>query len=151
MRRRTFLTATAGAAALGSSSVRRALAATEKVPPLMFDSTASLLNAERQPLTDDSLVAVWAEDTAFNVDEDGDGNAVEYPSSVRVPLMASDGGIVGFGAPVGQDDTNFNRGNEEFVLNVLDVEVGGGTILFDEGHDQFYNTGKFEAFIGYAE
>ena len=151
MRRRTFLTATAGAAALGSSSVRRALAATEKVPPLMFDSTASLLNAERQPLTDDSLVAVWAEDTAFNVDEDGDGNAVEYPSSVRIPLVASDGGIVGFGALIGRDDTNFNRGNEEFVLNVLDVEVGGGTILFDEGHGQFYDTGKFEAFIGYAE
>jgi endonuclease YncB( thermonuclease family) len=117
----------------------------------MFDSTASLLNAERQPLTDDSLVAVWAEDTAFNVDEDGDGNAVEYPSSVRVPLVASDGGIVGFGAPIGRDDTNFNRGNEEFVLNVLDVEVGGGTILFDEGHGQFYDTGKFKAFIRYAE
>ena len=117
----------------------------------MFDSTASLLNAERQPLTDDSLVAVWAEDTAFNVDEDGDGNAIEYPSSVRIPLVASDGGIVGFGAPIAQDDTNFNRGNEEFVLNVLNVEVGGGTVLFDEGHGQFYDTGTFEAFIGYAE
>ena len=158
MQRRTFLTVggTLGTAALGvattSNGIQRALAAPDSFPSLMFDSTASLLDADGQPLTDDSLVAVWAEDTAYNVDEDGDGNAVPYPEDIPIPLVASDARTVGFGAPIAQDDTNFERGNEEFVLNVLDAEVGGsGTVLFDEGHGQFYDTGEFDAFIDYAE
>jgi endonuclease YncB( thermonuclease family) len=117
----------------------------------VFDSTASLLDADQEPLTDESLIAVWAEDTAFNVNEDGDSNAVSYPENTPIPLVASDTRTVGFGAPIAQDDTNFTRGNEEFVLNVLDAEVGSGTVLFDEGHSQFYDTGKFDAFIDYAE
>ncbi|MFP9190685.1 thermonuclease family protein [Natrialbaceae archaeon A-CW1-1] len=44
------------------------------VPELEFFSTASLLAADRTPLTDDSLVAVWAEPTAENEDaSDGAG------------------------------------------------------------------------------
>ncbi len=154
MRRRTFLTTgvALGAATLGPTTVQRALGAPDRIQQLVFDSTASLLDVGQRPLTDDSLVAVWAEQTAFNVDEDGDGNAVNYPDSVRIPLVASDGGIVGFGAPIVQDNTRFARdGNEEFVLNILDAEVGSGTILFDEGHGQFYDTSMFDAFIDYAE
>lgn len=154
MRRRTFLTTgvALGAATLGPTTVQRVLGASDRIQQLVFDSTASLLDADQQPLTDDSLVAVWTEQTAFNVDEDGDGNAVNYPDSARIPLVASDDGIVAFGAPIVQDNTRFARdGNEEFVLNVLDAEVGGGTVLFDEGHGQFYDTRKFDAFIDYAE
>jgi endonuclease YncB( thermonuclease family) len=170
MRRRSFLTIGTWLGAIGLESLRipRASGATTRIGQLVFDSTASLVDVQQRPLTDDSIVAVWAENTAFNVDEDGDGNAVNYPDSVRIPLVASDAGIIGFGAPIVQDDTRFARnGNEEFVLNILDSEVGGGldsevdgdldsevdggTVLFDEEHGQYYDTSMFEAFIGYAE
>lgn len=157
MRRRTFLSATATAlgasvtgATLSGVGVRQALAAPDTIQPLMFDSTASLLDASGNPLTDDALVAVWAEGTAYNADEDGDGDAVPYPTGTDIPLVASDGGVVGFGAPIGQDDTDFTYGNEEFLLNVLDAEAGGGTILFDEGHGQFYDADTFSAVLDYA-
>jgi endonuclease YncB( thermonuclease family) len=158
VQRRTFLTVggTLGAVALGigttSNGIQRARAAPDSFPSVTFDSTASLLDADGQPLTDDSLIAVWAEDTAYNVDEDGDGNAVSYPDDTPIPLVASESSVVGFGAPIAQDDTNFQQGNEEVVLNVFDAEVGGsGTVAFDEGHGQFYDTEEFGAFIDYAE
>ena len=72
MRRRLFLKATAAGALLGGVGVSgsgSALAATAEIEPLAFDSTASQLNAKREPLTDDSLVAVWASETAINVDD----------------------------------------------------------------------------------
>jgi endonuclease YncB( thermonuclease family) len=130
---------------------KRALAASGSIRTLAFDSTASLLAPDRTPLTDESVIAVWAEQTARTVDEDGDGNAVIYPDSVQIPLVASDGTAVGFGAPIVQDETDFTRGNEECVLNILDREVGSGTVLWDEGHGQYYDLGKFEAFAGYAK
>ena len=154
MQRRTLLRtgATLGAALTAApASVRRASGQSDRFPSLVFDSTASLLDADRRPLTDESLIAVWAEDTAYNGDEDGDGDAVSYPDGTRIPLVASDSSVVGFGAPIVQDDTDFPRGNEEFVLNVLDSEVGGGTVLFDEGHGQFYDAAAFGAFVDYAE
>ncbi|MWG35644.1 DUF4350 domain-containing protein [Halomarina oriensis] len=157
MRRRTFLTAlgATGAATLGATTVPTAFAqSADVIQPLMFDSTASILDADGEPLTDDSVVAMWAEPTAFNVNEDGNANDgfVEYPDGTPIPLVTSAGGVVGFGAPIGQNDTNFNYGNEEFLLNVLDAETGGsGTIAFDFGHDQFYGPWRFEAFLGYAE
>jgi endonuclease YncB( thermonuclease family) len=129
---------------------RFAFAASGSIRSLAFDSTASLLAADHTPLTDESVIAVWAEQTARTVDEDGDGDAVIYPDSVRIPLVASDGTAVGFGAPIVQDETDFTQGNEEFVLNILDRDVGSGTVLWDEGHSQYYDLGKFEAFADYA-
>jgi endonuclease YncB( thermonuclease family) len=155
MHRRTFLTAlgATGVAALARAQPTSAqsLSASETIRPLVFDSTASLLDATGAPLTDDSLVAVWAEPTAYNGDEDGNDDAVSYPDETTLPLVTSDDGVVGFGAPIGQDDTDFNYGNEEFLLNILDAETDGPTIVFDEGHGQFYDTDSFSAFIGYAE
>jgi endonuclease YncB( thermonuclease family) len=155
MHRRTFLTALGATGATAVADIRptsaQSVAASETIRPLVFDSTASLLNATGTPLTDDSLVAVWAESTAYNSDEDRNSDAVPYPDGTPIPLVTSDDGVVGFGAPIGQDDTNFNYGNEEFLLNILDAEADSSTVIFDEGHGQFYDTNSFSAFISYAE
>ncbi|MFC5366081.1 DUF4350 domain-containing protein [Salinirubrum litoreum] len=154
MRRRTLLKSVAGvplAGGLAASATRRIVSAAERIPALAFDSTASLLAADLTPLTDDSVAVVWAEPTAFVVDEDGDGDAVPYPDGTDIPLVAQDGNVVGFGAPIVQNDTDFERGNEEFVLNVLDATAGSGTVLWDESHFQFYDLDAHTAFEGYAE
>lgn len=148
MQRRSFLSGVAGVGAasglgvLGTDAVR-ARAAT--IDPLAFDSTASLLDAEQDPLTDASLVPIWAESTASNTDTDGNDDAVTYPDDTQVPLVAVDdrsaggaGAVVGIGCPLVPNDTNFEWGNEEFLLNLLDAVVGGGTVLWDAGHGQFY-------------
>ena len=154
MHRRTVLAAlgSTGVVALAGTPLTSAQSSTasETIRPLAFDSTASLLDTTGTPLTDDSLVAVQAEPTAYNGDEDGNGDAVSYPDETPIPLVASDDGIVGIGAPIGQDDSDFNYGNEEFLLNILDAEAGGPAIVFDEGHGQFYDTDSFSAFIGYV-
>lgn len=145
MQRRDFLSGVAGAGVasglgvLGTDQVR-ARAAT--IDPLAFDSTASLLNADGEPLTDDAVVPVWAASTATNTDSDGNGDATSYPSDVDVPLVAVDdsgaGAVVGLGCPLVPNDTDFAVGNEEFLLNVFDETVGSGTVLWDDGHGQFY-------------
>ncbi|AHG01922.1 hypothetical protein HALLA_01095 (plasmid) [Halostagnicola larsenii XH-48] len=117
----------------------------------MFDSTASILNSESEPLTDDSLIAVWADPTAYNGDEDGNDDAVSYPEDTSIPLVVSSDNAVAFGAPIVQNDTDFNYGNEEFLLNVFDEEIDGESVVFDEGHGQFYDTDEFSTFIDYAE
>jgi len=140
----------------------RARAAT--IDPLAFDSTASLLNADGEPLTDASLVPVWAASTASNTDSDGNGDAVSYPDDVDVPLVAVDesgsGAVVGIGCPLVPNDTDFKSGNEEFLLNAMDALVGSGTVLWDDGHGQFYqldssgnggNGPGFKQFEAYAE
>jgi len=79
MRRRGFLASLSGTAgALGLSGVLstdRARAASGTVDFLEFDSTASVLDANRDLLTDDALIAVRAESSAFNVDDDSNGDA----------------------------------------------------------------------------
>ncbi len=154
MRRRALLKTAAAGALLGSvgvSTSTSALAATGTIDSLVFDSTASQLNADGEPLTDDSLVAVWAAETATNVDEDGNGDAVVYPDDGDIPLVSSDGGVVGFGAPIVDNGSAFGFGNEEFVLNVLDAEADGSAVAFDDGHGQFYDSGSFSQFSSYAE
>ncbi|WP_323675208.1 DUF4350 domain-containing protein [Halorubellus sp. PRR65] len=167
MQRRNFLSGVAGAGVASGLGVlgtdqARALAAT--VDPLAFDSTASLLNADGEPLTDASLVPVWAEPTASNADSDGNGDATTYPEGTDVPLVAVDassaGTVVGLGCPFVPNDTDFGAGNEEFLLNALDETVGSGTVLWDDGHGQFYqldssgnggNGPGFAQFEAYAE
>lgn len=161
MQRRTFLQTTTAAVAgsvLAGRGVERALAQSE-IAELAFDSTSSLLNAEEEPLTDDSLVAVWAASTATNVDSDGNDDAVGYGDDQAIPLVGVDGSVVGFGAMMVTDDTDFRFGNEEFLLNVWDAKVGSGTVLWDESHGQYYtldgaNAGGspgFTTFESYAE
>ncbi len=157
MRRRNFL-ATLVTAAAGTSVATRRSAATSspfqpssRIDDIGFYSTASLLAADGTPLTAGGTVAVWAEPTAYNVDEDGDGDAVDYPDDVEIPLVAVDGDVVGYGAPLANDDANFDLGNEEFVLNLWDEHVDGDRVVWDEGHDQFYDLSAYDVFTEYAE
>jgi len=123
----------------------------DPVDELVFDSTASLLDANREPLTDDSLVAVYAEPTAGNQDADGNDDAVSYPDDVDIPLVAVDGSVAGLGAPFVDEGFDTTADNEEFLLNLYDRLVGGGTVLWDEGHSQFYDLASFPEFEAYAE
>jgi endonuclease YncB( thermonuclease family) len=163
VQRRNFLSGLAGAgvaSGLGVLGTSTAVARGATVEPLAFDSTGSLLNANGEPLTDDSLVPVWAESVATNVDEDGDGNATTYPDGTDIPLVAVDdsasGAIVGIGCPFVSNDADFSKGNEEFLCNLLDDVVGSGTVRWDEGHDQYYTLDTsgggpgFSKFASYA-
>ncbi len=123
----------------------------DPIDELVFDSTASLLDANREPLTDDSLVAVYAESTASNQDADGAGDAVSYPDDTDIPLVAVDGDVAGIGAPFVAEEFDTTADNEEFLLNLYDELVDGGTVLWDEGHGQFYDLASFEGFEAYAE
>jgi endonuclease YncB( thermonuclease family) len=130
----------------------------ETIDQVLLDSVSSLLDANEETLTDDSLIAIWAESTASNTDEDGDADAVDYPGGTDIPVVAVDNGVVGITGPFVSTDTDFSTyGNEEFLLNVYDDLLGGsGTILHDEGHGQFYTLASnggddFQAFADYVE
>jgi|APHM01.1.fsa_nt_gi hypothetical protein len=129
----------------------------DQVDSVVLDSVSSLLNASGQPLTNDSVIAVSAEPTATNMDADGDGDAVSYPSETDIPVVAVDDTVVGITGPFATTDTDFaNFGNEELLLNIYDNLLGGsGTILHDEGHGQFYTLSEnggddYQAFAQYA-
>jgi endonuclease YncB( thermonuclease family) len=157
VRRRKFLsTVTAALLSTGvarnrdAGMVQRARAAST-VPAIRYASSSSLVDANYDPLTNDTYVAVWAEDTATNVDDDGDGYATNYPDETPIPVVASDGSVVGMGSMLVEDGMNWQRGNEEFLLNVWDTHAGNGTVLWDEGHSQYYTLSKFSTFEAYAE
>jgi len=116
---------------------------------LQFDSTCSLHAPGETQLTDDSVVAVRSEPTARVDDTDDEGPVVTYDGAA--PLVAASGNVVGFGAIMVDGSGNFPADNEEFVLNVWDEFVGSGTVLWDEGHDQFFDTDEVSAFPSYAE
>ncbi|WP_459192479.1 DUF4350 domain-containing protein [Halosimplex sp. J119] len=123
---------------------------TERIDPLVFDSTAGLLGADG-PLADDAVV-VAAESTATSVDEDGNGDAEPYGDGESIPLVAADGGVLAFGVPFGTNDTDFGTyGNEEFLRNALVEFAESGTACWDESHDQFYTLDSFSTFAEYAE
>ncbi|EMA57402.1 nuclease [Halorubrum distributum JCM 13561] len=129
-------------------------APTEFVDQLVFDSTASLL-AEDDGYLPSEAIAVAAESTAQSVDADGNGDATTYPDDEPLPLMAVDQNlpVVAFGFPFAQDDgvTFGEYGNEEVLLNVLDEYADSETVLWDEGHGQFYDLASHSGFEGYAE
>ncbi|OYR84566.1 nuclease, partial [Halorubrum sp. E3] len=89
------------------------------------------------------------------VDADGNGDATTYPDDEPLPLMAVDQNlpVVAFGFPFAQDDgvTFGEYGNEEVLLNVLDEYADSETVLWDEGHGQFYDLASHSGFKGYAE
>ncbi|WP_328517183.1 DUF4350 domain-containing protein [Haladaptatus caseinilyticus] len=155
MRRRTFLSALATATASApitatlSSEVR---AASGQISPVECYSTSSFTDSSGGELTDSSFIAVWAEDTATNNDGDSNGDATLYSSGTSIPTVVSDSNVVAAGSTLVEDGTNWQRGNEEFVLNTWDDELGGsGTVLWDEGHGQYYTLSKFSNFESYAE
>ncbi|MFC6952496.1 DUF4350 domain-containing protein [Halorubellus litoreus] len=116
---------------------------------LRFDSVSSLHAPDGTPLSDDSVVAVRSESTARVEDTDGEGPTVATDG--EIPLVAVSGRVVGFGAIMVDGAPNFDEDNEEFLLNVWDEVVGSGTVLWDEGHDQFFDTEEVEAFPTHAE
>ncbi|EJN58925.1 DUF4350 domain-containing protein [Halogranum rubrum] len=153
MQRRTFIGALAAASATGLSTraAERVTAASGQLDSLAFDSTSSLVDETGGELTDSSVIAVWAEDTATNADSDGAGDATLYGDSVPIPLVASEDGVVGLGSILVEDGMDWQYGSEEFLLNVWDAEVGGGTVLWDESHGQYYTLSTVSEFHTYAE
>jgi endonuclease YncB( thermonuclease family) len=153
MQRRSFLKGTAATLTIGGIASQSAAAATTQIPPLEFYSTASLVDTNYGALTDSSLIAAWAEPTATTNDADGNGDAYLYADDAAIPLAASDGTVTGFGSIMLADsDVNFEYGNEEFVLNIWDDDMGGsGTVYWDESHGQYYTLSKCSSFESYAE
>lgn len=152
MRRRELLKAVpaASVAAVLPWSSRRTSAATSRIRRLVLGGTSSLVAPGDEPLTDDGLVVVRTETTATN-DATDRPPAVSYPEDAAIPVVAADGPAVGFGGLLVDDTTNFEWGNEEFMLNVYDDAVGGsGTVLFDEGHGQFNTLSGFSSFVDHA-
>ena len=155
MQRRQFLASIAAGTAATAIPVSVAEAATavqdsDALDELVFDSTASLL-AEDGYLPREAVVAA-AEDTAESVDEDGDDDATSYPEGEPLPLVAADGNVLAFGFPFAQNDVQFEEyGNEELLLNALDEYADGTTVLWDEGHGQFYDLSSHASFAEYAD
>ncbi|MFB6244060.1 MAG: thermonuclease family protein [Halobaculum sp.] len=154
MLRRNFLKGTAGALGVGALAGQAAAATGEKqIPAVEFYSTSSLLDSSYDALTDDSVVACWAAKTATNEDADGNGDAYIYPDELAIPVAATDWNVTGFGSIlVADSDVTFEYGNEEFLLNVWDSDLGGsGTVLWDESHGQYWTLSKCSSFESYAE
>jgi endonuclease YncB( thermonuclease family) len=166
MRRRTVLravAATTAGAAVGRTDVgpfRTGAAAAgtdcddaDRIRRVEFYSTASQVDPTYGALTDEATVVVAAERTASNDDADGNGDAYSYGDDTPIPLVSRDGGVFGFGAMLVTDDNvKFDYGNEELVLNAWDDAMGGsGTVLYDEGHGQYYTLSEFSEFETYAE
>ncbi len=119
------------------------------VDELEFFSTASLLDADGDVLTDDDLVAVRAEETATNTST-GD-EFVEYPDETPIPLVAVDGGVVGIGSEFAPDASDVDD-NREFLVNVWQDRLGGsGTVLYDESHGQALTLEAFSELEAVAE
>jgi hypothetical protein len=161
IRRRSLLAGSAaalGGSALSGTNTRSALATTQAagtdlgtvddtVEPLEFFFPTPLLNANREPLRDDDLIAVEAEETArlkdakafwstgqYTAKFEEDGYLVNVPDDAPLPLVAVDdqnvaGAVAGLGSLVVPDGASWRRGNDEFVLNLWDELTGraGGT------------------------
>ncbi|NGM71264.1 nuclease [Natronolimnobius sp. AArcel1] len=109
---------------------------TAGISELEFFSTASLLDADGDLLTDESLVAVWAESTAENVDEYGDGHVSYDGVDADIPLVAVDDGVVGVGTDLATDESDVDA-TREFLVNAWEDRIGStGTVRYDESHGQ---------------
>jgi endonuclease YncB( thermonuclease family) len=152
MRRRRFIELLGATSLAGVASADATAASGRTVSTLAFPSAGSLYGADGGPLTDDALVPVWAADSASNADYDGDGDAFVYWDWRQIPLVADDGGVVGFGSMLVHDAAPDGYDNEAFLLNVWDAKLGGGgTVLWDHSHDQYYTLDKFSGFEAAAE
>ncbi|MFC4989460.1 thermonuclease family protein [Saliphagus infecundisoli] len=123
---------------------------------LTFYSSASQIAADGESeLGDEDHVVVWAEPTAYNFETTADGPETVVYDENPIPLVSEDGGVVGIGTADFVSDSNggFDADNEQFMLNLFDARMGGeGTVVWDEGHDQFYELGLdyYDSFRQYA-
>ncbi|MGM0446746.1 MAG: DUF1102 domain-containing protein [Methanobacteriota archaeon] len=108
----------------------------ETIDVTEFFSTASLTDADGNPLDDDSVVAVRAEPTAENENPEDDDGFLSYPEDVEIPLAAVDETVVGFGSGLGPDASSVD-GNRTLISNAWEATLDGtGTVLYDETHGQ---------------
>ncbi|OVE82836.1 thermonuclease family protein [Natronolimnobius baerhuensis] len=126
------------------------------IDALSFYSAASQIAADGESeLADDETVVVWAEPTAYNFESTDDGPETVVYDDNPIPLVSEDGPVVGLGTVdfVSDDQGGFDVDNEAFLLNLFDAKIGGeGTVLWDEGHDQFHELGLdyYHSFDQYA-
>jgi endonuclease YncB( thermonuclease family) len=112
------------------------------VEEIRFADAQPLYDASTQPLSDDTLVPVRAEPNAVVTNQDSSDAPPSYPDGTAIPFVVvdSDQPVVGVANDnVTDDDLEFAGGkdNEEFLLNLLDSELGGsGAIRWDESHGQ---------------
>jgi len=122
----------------------------EPVEELEFFSTSSLVDADSEPLDDDEVVAVRAEPTAFN--ENNQGSFVDYPDDIEIPIAAVDDGVVAFGSELGPDGSSEDD-NRAFIVNTWADAIGDtGTVKYDETHGQGFSLeGEFSQLVAEAE
>ncbi|ELZ49804.1 nuclease [Halorubrum coriense DSM 10284] len=130
----------------------------ETIDSIQFRSTASQIAADGESeLTDDSVVAVTAADSAENVDTN-DTDPVIYGDD-PIPLVSVDGTspVAGIGTMQSLEDGRgeFTTGTEEFVLNLMDELIGSGSVLWDESHGQYWTladdgNNSFGQFVDYV-
>jgi endonuclease YncB( thermonuclease family) len=118
---------------------------------LSFSSSCSLFAADGTQLTADDQIAVWAAESAETTDTDGNAPIVEYGAETRIPLVAVDDTVAGFGAVLAEDEGQFEEDHEEFLINIWNKYIGDGTVLWDEGHDQYYTLDRFEQYVDLAK
>ncbi|MEM4781885.1 MAG: thermonuclease family protein, partial [Halalkalicoccus sp.] len=146
-----------GSLGVSQSALSQARPATEtELDALSFYSTASQIAPDGESeLTDEGAVVVWAESTAYNFETTDDGPTTVVYEDNDIPLVSEDGRVVGIGTVdfISDGQGGFDLDNEELALNLFDAKMGGsGTVLWDEGHDQFFELGLeyYDSFRQYA-
>jgi 2',3'-cyclic-nucleotide 2'-phosphodiesterase (5'-nucleotidase family) len=133
------------------------------VSKLNFYNSSSLLAADETgalvPLTNQATVLVTAEATAFQEErnETAPKNFVKVDAGTPVPLVAlqtvGSGKVFASGAMLVANGYRANYENPQYFTNVLDYLTGtaSGTVLFDEGHGQYYNAGGLSQISAFIE
>lgn len=156
MQRRTFLTAATalGGVSLGGVGSSAAVEGTESPRVMRFYSPASQIVSDGTTLTDESIVRVWAEESAYNFDSSR-GESLIYEED-PIPLVSVDNSVVGFGAMLVPDGgqigahVNFEYGNVRVVHAIWNSLLDGETVYWDEGHNQYWSLDKFGRFAEYV-
>ncbi|SEW24468.1 thermonuclease family protein [Natrinema salifodinae] len=149
------LSGTADAAAATASETESEASTADELDALSFYSPASQVSPEYDELADEDHVLAWASADAYVTIADGgtDADDVVVYENERIPLISRDGPVIGIGSAgfVSDERGGFDVGNEEFLLNAWDELVGpGGTVLWDESHEQYWDLASHETFRRYA-
>lgn len=155
MQRRSFLTAATalGGLSLGGVGSAAPTRRAENRPAMRFYSPASQLASDESPLTDESVVRVWAEPSAYNFDSSR-GESLIYEDD-PIPLVSVDDRVAGFGAMLVPDGgqigahVSFEYDNLRVVRTIWDELLDGNTVYWDESHNQYWSLDKFGRFAEY--
>jgi 2',3'-cyclic-nucleotide 2'-phosphodiesterase (5'-nucleotidase family) len=133
------------------------------VSKLNFYNSSSLLAADETgalvPLTNQAEVLVTAEATGFQEDRytEVGKNFPMVDAGQPVPLVAlqtvGNGKVFASGGMLVANGYRANYENPQYFTNVLDYLTGSanGTVLFDEGHGQYYNAGGLSQISAFIE